>query len=103
VRVHVIDAAEAPVFLQEGLFLTGVVSRPLATHDSSLVSVVGLAGAEVLLVPHARMEHVTAEDFDRVVCTLKVARNQVRSGSGALKLLGLACWFCFVTAGNSHS
>lgn len=84
-RVHVIDAAEAPVFLQEGVYLTGVVSRALATHDSSLVSVVGLAGAEALLVPNTRMEHVTVEEFARVVGTLKVARNQVRpglSGSG---------------------
>lgn len=77
VRVHVLDAAEAPVFLQQGVSLTGVVSSSLAAHDSSLVSVVGLAGEELFLVPNTRMEHVTATEFARVVDTLKVARNKV--------------------------
>lgn len=92
-RVHVVDAAEAPVFLQEGVYLTGVVSCPLATHDSSLVSVIGLGGEEAFLVPNARMEHVTAEEFARVVDTLKVARNQVRPCLGGAATFW-SCCFC---------
>lgn len=84
VRVHVLDAAEAPVFLQEWVYLTGVVVSPLAAHDSSLVSVVGLAGEELFLVPNTRMEHVTAAESSRVVDILKVARNKVRTYMSAV-------------------
>lgn len=80
VRVHVIDAVEASLFLQEGRFLTGVVVGLKAVHDSSLVEVVGLGGAEAFLVPNTRMEIVAAEDSARVIDTFELERNQVMSG-----------------------
>lgn len=97
VRVHVLDAAEAPIFLQQGMNLTGVVASPLAAHDSCLVKVVGLAGEELFLVPNTRMEHVTAAEFARVVDTLKVARNKVRtqydSANTIVLVRGTNTWF----------
>lgn len=82
------------------MFLPGAVASPLAAHDSSLVSVVGLAGEELFLVPNTRMEHVTTAEFARVVDILKVARNKVSAnwclthkelfGSGGLPF-GLSC------------
>lgn len=106
VRVHVLDAAEAPVFLQQGMYLTGVVASPLAAHDSSLVSVVGLAGEELFLVPNTRMEHVTAAESSRVVHTLKVARNKVRTYMcmvrfGSQNLGG--SWACFLFRGANET
>lgn len=80
-RVHVIDEAESPLFLEEGAFVTGVVVSSLAAHDSSLVSAVGLTdAAEPLLVPNTRLEHVSAEDFARVADAFKIDRNRVREG-----------------------
>lgn len=79
VRVHIVDAAEASLFLQEGRFLTGVVVGLKAAHDSSLVEVVGLGGVEVFLVPNTRLEIVAPEDSARVVDIFELERNQVRS------------------------
>ena len=80
VRVHVVDAAEAPLFLQEGRYLAGVVVAPKGSHDSSLVEVVGLGGAELFLVPNTRIEIVTPEENARVVEIFEFERNQVKSG-----------------------
>lgn len=80
VRIHVLDAEEASLFLQEDRYLVGVVVAPIAVHDSSTVSVIGLTGAELLLVPNTRMEFVTAENGARVEEIFKVSRNKVRGG-----------------------
>lgn len=77
--MHIVDAAEAPLFFQDGRYLAGVVVAPLAAHDSCLVEVIGLAGWEQLLVPNTRMEFATAKDNARVVDVFKIARNQARS------------------------
>lgn len=79
VRVHIVDAEEASLFLQEGRFLTGVVVGLKAAHDSSLIEVVGLGGVEVFLVPNTRLEIVALEDSARVVDIFELERNQVRS------------------------
>lgn len=80
VRLHCLDAAEAPLFTQNDRYLTGVVISPLAAHDSSLIEVASLAGAEKLVVPNTRLELVTAQDSARVSEIFKNGRNQARSG-----------------------
>lgn len=76
VRVHFLDAVEAPLFLREGRYLTGVVVSPSAVHDGALVEVTGLAGPERFFVPNTRMEFVSAESSSRVVEALEFERNQ---------------------------
>lgn len=76
VRVHFLDAVEAPLFLREGRYLAGVVVSPSAVHDSALVEVVGLAGPERFFVPNTRLEFVSAEGSSRVVEAFEFERNQ---------------------------
>lgn len=76
-RVHCLDAVEAPFFQQDGLYLAGVFVLSLATHDSCLVDVEGLAGSERLIVPNTRVEVVSPQDSARVTGVIKATRNQV--------------------------
>lgn len=75
--MHVIDEAEASLHVVEDRYLAGVVQASLPAHDSSLVEVIGLPGAEMILVPNTRLEHVTAQDNARVIAAFNAERAQV--------------------------
>ena len=77
-RVHCLDAAEAPLLQQNGIYLAGVVVASLATRDSSVVDVTGLNESERLVVPNTRIEFVTAQDSARVTGMIRATRAQVK-------------------------
>lgn len=102
VRVHFLDAIEAPLFLREGRYLAGVVVSPSAAHDSALVEVVGLAGPERFFVPNTRMEFVTAKGSSLVVEAFESERNQASGVRHYCEMHVFCVWGEVGVHGNGH-